>query len=176
MLYPLGDGVAVAPVLLDAVEGVVSGAEERVIVPAVIGEYRKNEVVRNFNPLIGTVIRYADADGGWSQDEEGWHFLNAGEEFRGGWAYLPYQGESRWYAFDDGGVMLTGWYRREESVYYLNPVSDGTQGAMLTGWQFIDGNWYYFEPDPGKDQGHLYRDTVTPDGYTVDETGAWTGR
>lgn len=32
--------------------------------PAVIGEYRKNEVVRNFNPLIGTVIRYADADGG----------------------------------------------------------------------------------------------------------------
>ena len=32
--------------------------------PPEIGCYRKTEVVRNFNPLIGTVIRYADADGG----------------------------------------------------------------------------------------------------------------
>ena len=32
--------------------------------PAEIGSYRKTEVVRNFNPLIGTVIRYFDTDGG----------------------------------------------------------------------------------------------------------------
>ena len=32
--------------------------------PAEIGSYRKTEVVRNFNPLIGTVIRYVDSDGG----------------------------------------------------------------------------------------------------------------
>lgn len=32
--------------------------------PSEIGGYRKTEVVRNFNPFIGTVIRYADVDGG----------------------------------------------------------------------------------------------------------------
>ena len=37
--------------------------ETGVILPARIGAFRKTEVVRNFNPLIGTVIRYADSDG-----------------------------------------------------------------------------------------------------------------
>ena len=32
--------------------------------PAEIGCYRKTEVVRSFNPRIGTVIRYVDSDGG----------------------------------------------------------------------------------------------------------------
>lgn len=37
--------------------------ETGVTLPARIGAFRKTEVVRNFNPLIGTVIRYADSDG-----------------------------------------------------------------------------------------------------------------
>ena len=37
--------------------------ETGVTLPARIGAFRKTEVVRNFNPLIGTVIRYADTDG-----------------------------------------------------------------------------------------------------------------
>ena len=46
---------------------------------------------------------------------------------------------------------------------------------MYTGWHLILGKWYYFETEAGKDQGHLYRNTVTPDGYRVGEDGAWTG-
>jgi len=38
-------------------------ADTGVRFPPAIGVYRKNEVVRNFNPLIGTVVRYADMDG-----------------------------------------------------------------------------------------------------------------
>ena len=113
---------------------------------------------------------------GWMQDERGWHYTGPEGSTEDGWARLSYNGAEHWYAFDENGTMLTGWYRREDGVYYLNPVSDGTLGAMLTGWQYIDGKWYYFEPEPGKNQGHLYVDTVTPDGYRVDEAGAWTGQ
>ena len=38
-------------------------ADTGVRLPPRIGNYRKNEVVKNFNPLIGTVIRYADPQG-----------------------------------------------------------------------------------------------------------------
>ena len=40
------------------------------------------------------------------------------------------------------------------------------------GWfQDIDGTYYYFDA-----AGYLLTDTMTPDGYYVDRTGAWTGR
>ena len=38
-------------------------ADTGVRLPPRIGNYRKNEVVKNFNPMIGTVIRYADPQG-----------------------------------------------------------------------------------------------------------------
>ena len=38
-------------------------ADTGVRLPPRIGNYRKNEVVKNFNPLIVTVIRYADPQG-----------------------------------------------------------------------------------------------------------------
>ena len=38
-------------------------ADTGVRLPPRIGNYRKNEVVKNFNPMIGTVIRYADSQG-----------------------------------------------------------------------------------------------------------------
>jgi len=38
-------------------------ADTGVKLPPRIGDYKKNEVVRNFNPLIGTVVRYADSQG-----------------------------------------------------------------------------------------------------------------
>ena len=38
-------------------------ADTGVRLPPRIGNYRKNEVVKNFNPMIGTVVRYADSQG-----------------------------------------------------------------------------------------------------------------
>ena len=37
--------------------------EIKIVFPAEIGKFRKNEVSRSFNPMIGTKIRYSDADG-----------------------------------------------------------------------------------------------------------------
>ena len=76
--------------------------------------------------------------------------------------------------------MVTGWYTdKDGNVYYLNPVSDNTQGRMFTGWNWITGadglqRCYFFKTVSDGTRGSLYRATTTPDGYTVDATGAWT--
>jgi len=45
------------------------------------------------------------------------------------------------------------------------------KGNVMTGWQQVDGKWYYLDTKTGK----CFMNTVTPDGYRVDETGAWDG-
>ena len=37
--------------------------EIKVVFPAKVGKFRKNEVSRSYNPMIGTKIRYSDVDG-----------------------------------------------------------------------------------------------------------------
>ena len=77
-----------------------------------------------------------------------------------------------WYHFGADGYMDTGWFTDADgAVYYLNPVSNGFRGAMLTGWQQIDGDWYYFHTEPDGRRGALYVNTMTPDGYQVNEKG-----
>jgi len=48
------------------------------------------------------------------------------------------------------------WYQNDNDSYPVN------------GWKWIDGRCYYFDS-----QGHCLINEVTPDGYTVDGTGAW---
>jgi len=60
------------------------------------------------------------------------------------WVQLEYNNKNDWYYFDENGYMKTDWVLWNGRQYYLNPVSDGTQGRMVTGWLFIDSNWCYF--------------------------------
>ena len=69
--------------------------------------------------------------------------------------------------------MATGWVDLNGSKYYLFSGSDGWMGRMLTGWQWIDGYCYYLGTDSGNNEGHLYRNEKTPDGYQVDSEGRW---
>lgn len=48
------------------------------------------------------------------------------------------------------------WYQNEDGSYAKNS------------WKEINGNWYYFN-----EGGYMLSDTTTPDGYTVDKSGAW---
>ncbi len=105
----------------------------------------------------------------------GW-FIDAGEN---------------WYYFNESDkAMKTGWHHDSEDGYwyYLNPAD----GKMVDGWQTIDGKEYFFQPvrnmgnyffnseqekwlyslNSNVPYGAMYRSTVTPDGSTVDETGA----
>lgn len=48
------------------------------------------------------------------------------------------------------------WYQNDDGTYPNN------------GWTWVDGKCYYFTPD-----GYCLMNTQTPDGYTVDASGAW---
>ena len=111
--------------------------------------------------------------GKWLQDDKGWWYQRPDGSYpKGTWGYESYNGKSYWYYFLDSGYMATGWVEVNGSKYYLFPNSDGWKGRMLTGWQWIDGNCYYLDSQ-GQNEGALYRNTTTPDGFTVDSEGRW---
>ena len=111
--------------------------------------------------------------GQWMQDEKGWWYKRPDGSYpKNSWGYEAYNGKSYWYYFLDSGYMATGWVDVNGSKYYLFPNSDGWKGRMLTGWQWIDGNCYYLDLQ-GQNEGALYRNTTTPDGFTVDSEGRW---
>ena len=68
--------------------------------------------------------------------------------------------------------MVTGWLEHQGRWYYLNPMTDGTQGKMNIGWQQIDGKWYYFNELPDGSRGAMLTDTRIG-GYYVNHDGVW---
>ncbi|MBQ8934771.1 MAG: InlB B-repeat-containing protein [Lachnospiraceae bacterium] len=116
--------------------------------------------------------------GSWSQDEGGyWHYtFENGHRARGEWALINYHNTASWYAFDENGIMRTGWFVSGGETYYLDQQLNHSLGAMVTGWRQILGKWYYFEPAPGAAQGRMYHGELTPDGYRVNADGTWDGK
>lgn len=113
------------------------------------------------------------SNGQWILDSKGWWYKNSNGSYPANtWSYLEYNHVKDWYRFDQNGYMVTGWFTDADGLrYYMNPVSNGFRGAMQTGWQLIDGQWYYFNTSSDGHKGMLYVNTVTPDGYHVNESG-----
>lgn len=65
-----------------------------------------------------------------------------------------------------GMTAYAGQWIYEKQIWNYQQ-DDGT--LYKNGWQWIDGRCYCFDP-----AGTMYAGTVTPDGYTVDASGAWT--
>lgn len=62
-------------------------------------------------------------------------------------------------------ISLAGWEHDGTGTRYNN--DDGT---YKTGWyQDVDGKWYYLDDNTG----YILKNTYTPDGYAVDDTGAY---
>lgn len=114
-------------------------------------------------------------NGEWLQDGFGWWHKNPDGTYPANkWEKLAYNGKTFWYFFDALGYMKTGWIVGPDgNWYYLNPSSNGFMGAMVTGWQQIDGFWYYFNAEQTATEGAMYVNTITPDGYKVNELGQW---
>lgn len=106
----------------------------------------------------GSVTAYG-ADPNWYQDQNGWHYyLDNSRMARSQWLSIG----GKWYYFDASSRMQTGWVTVGNQKYYCQG-----DGAMVTGWQEIDQKLYYFN-----DSGACAVNTVTPDNYMTDKTGA----
>ena len=98
---------------------------------------------------VNSVVQNGRIIGYWIKNATGWwcRYLD-GTWPVSQWLYEERNGKMTWYYFDSNGYMVTGWNLIGGTWYYLNPVSDGTMGR-------------------------LFVNTITPDGYRVDQNGAW---
>lgn len=110
---------------------------------------------------------------GWNRNNIGWWYCtNVAEGYyytmQNGWKCI----DGEWYIFDEQGYALENtWYydENEGHWYYLDEncrMVSGQKDKPL--WKWIDGGCYAFDED-----GRMYCNCTTPDGWTVDESGAW---
>ena len=126
---------------------------------------------------VSAVIDVAD---GWKKSGKKWTYYVDGEKVTG-WQQI----ESKWYYFNENGIMQTGWLTQDTKKYYLDSAGvrasgwkkiDSKQyyfnkkGVMQTGWQTIEDEKYFFNSDgtmaSGVWKGDLY---LRDDGTATDE-------
>ena len=132
---------------------------------------------------------YVLKGGTWTQNAAGKWFYSNGRTFTNEWAAVqnPYADTKKgqpafdWFHFGADSAMTTGWFTDEKGdTYYLHTVSDNTLGHMYTGWNWIDSDGdgklecFYFNTVSDGTRGRLFKNTTTPDNYTVNEKGQWT--
>lgn len=101
---------------------------------------------------------------GWNKDATGWWYCTNVENYtyyKDSWQKI----DGDWYSFDSSGyAKQSTWFLDKGYWYYLK---DNCKMATNE-WVKVDGKYYYFG-----DQGGMYVNTTTPDGYVVDSNGAW---
>lgn len=134
---------------------------------------------------------------GYISTANGWDYyhMKADGTMDYGWFYD--EAAKKWYYLNENhdgrfGAMTRGWHldARDGKWYYLDP----RDGHMAVGWILDKGKWYYLSggsgtpvwtrnekgewvySGAGRAAGSMYANEKTPDGYTVDATGAWTGK
>lgn len=127
----------------------------------------------------------------WEKINGAWYAFNPNGTLATGWVY-DYQ-LAKWYFVSERSGMISGWCEVSPDgyTYYLDPAT----GALAYGWKKIGDKWYYLNDRVGektwiyqeetdtwvyqmtkaKPWGAMYRNEMTPDGYRVDDNGAWDG-
>jgi len=101
---------------------------------------------------------------GWNKDATGyWYSPNpiAKTYYKDSWQQI----DEEWYSFDDKGYARKSVWLQDGGKWYW--LKDSCKMAKSE-WLWIDGECYCFDV-----HGALYVDCTTPNGYKVDETGAW---
>ncbi|MFW2487450.1 N-acetylmuramoyl-L-alanine amidase [Clostridium chromiireducens] len=108
---------------------------------------------------------------GWNQNSEGWWYCTDPDKgyyytANNGWKYI----DGQWYIFNSGGYALQStWYTDPSNSYkyYLDSNCMRVNGEKdKPKWVNINGSYYGFN-----EEGQLYVDCKTPDGYNVNENG-----
>lgn len=68
-----------------------------------------------------------------------------------------------WYRNSDGSCTKSDWQLIDDNYYYFDE-----EGYMETGWVWWAGGWYYCA-----ESGEMLSDTVTPDGFRLDQSGRY---
>lgn len=101
---------------------------------------------------------------GWNKNANGWWYCtdtDNGYYYKSEWKQI----DNEWYYFDDNGyAVANNWKQYKDKWYYL----DEDCKMVKNKWIWWDGECYYLNSD-----GAMSLNTTTPDGYKVDETGAW---
>lgn len=108
---------------------------------------------------------------GWEKQSDGrWKFKDASGNYRAS-TYLVLSSGS--YVIGSDGCMVTGWIVNPNNGQWF--YADKTNGDLRDGWQVVDGVWYYLatRDDTTHTWGQMYSNERTPDGYTVNASGAW---
>ena len=111
-------------------------------------------------------------DSGWFLDGSTWYYLSMNHngfygEMIKGWHHDGQDG--RWYYLDpSSGAMHTNWSKIGGEYYFLNPT------APAQTWFFDNstGRWNHGNVN-SRPLGSMYQNETTPDGYHVNESGAW---
>ena len=111
-------------------------------------------------------------DSGWFLDGSTWYYLSMNHngffgEMIKGWHHDGQDG--RWYYLDSSsGAMHTNWSKINGEFYFLNPT------APAQTWFFDNatGRWNFGDVN-SRPYGSMYQNENTPDGYHVNESGAW---
>ena len=111
-------------------------------------------------------------DSGWFLDGNTWYYLSMNHngffgEMVKGWHHDGQDG--RWYYLDaNNGVMHTNWSKIGGEYYFLNP----TAPAQTWFYDNTTGRWNFGDVN-SRPLGSMYQNENTPDGYHVNESGAW---
>ena len=126
----------------------------------------------------------------WQKAGNGYYAFGSDGYLITGWIYDKL--DDKWYYCDENMGKFYGWYYEAQDGYwyYLLPST----GEALTGWHTINGKDYCFAGAPSaptyildagagfwiysnlntyRPFGSMYANTVTPDNYQVDASGAW---
>lgn len=129
----------------------------------------------------------------WEKVNGAWYAFGVNEYLKSGWVFDYQLGSWYWVSVDKG--MQSGWYTDTQDgfTYYMDPAT----GKLAAGWKQIDEKWYYFngisvsptwvfDEKTGawfynvlsrrKPYGAMFKNEETPDGYFVNEDGAWDGK
>lgn len=99
---------------------------------------------------------------GWKKDNGGWRYVKQdGKTASNEW--LTINGEEYW--FDSNQYMATGWRQFVGEIWYYFH----SDGKLAKGqWISTNGKSFYVGND-----GAMLKNTRTPDGYYVNESGVW---
>ena len=130
------------------------------------GKNNFGTMVTQFNRLNGVVYYFSETgemkQNEWFQDKGNWYYADQSGALKiDDWFVV----DGKWYFATNKGMILIDNFIKDKGIFYYCDPS----GAMkVNTWFEKNGKWYY-----ASESGAILRNTVTPDGYKVNEKGEW---